>query len=249
MKSSESVELLEVPALYPSQSDVPLVALPVPKREAEARYRMAAARLEAALDAKGGAAREAHAPGRLVVVTSPEDGDGKTTTALHLSIALAQAMGRRVALIEADTEQPSLARMLGVGPQRGLVEVVGGEAGLDEVLLKGVDGGPLFLPAGVDGGRIARPSVLLGVVNALREINDLVIVDCAPMSRSADATVLGRVADGVLLVVRMGATSSVSLSTALEGLVDTPLVGCVLNDHDGPARSVPMRGAAPVEDD
>jgi Mrp family chromosome partitioning ATPase len=90
------------------------------------------------------------------------------------------------------------------------------------------------------------------VLNALREYHDYVIVDAASVARAADAAVIGRAADGVLLVVRVGATSSPALSAALEALVDTPIVGCLLNDHDGPARPAPSRGGrrpAPAFDD
>jgi Mrp family chromosome partitioning ATPase len=84
----------------------------------------------------------------------------------------------------------------------------------------------------------------LPVLNALREYHDYVVVDCPCVARAADAAVLGRAADGVLLVVRVGQTSSPSLSAALEALVDTPVVGCLLNDHDGPSRTPPTRGRA-----
>jgi len=68
------------------------------------------------------------------------------------------------------------------------------------------------------------------------------VVDCSAIARAADAAVIGRAADGVLLVVRVGSTSSPSLAAALEALVDTPVVGCLLNDHDGPSRTPPTRG-------
>ena len=257
MKTSDTVERLDVaatrpssvggaiePAVYVKDLDAPLVALPVPQPAAENRYRLAAARLEAAIEARrsNGGKREARNMGRLILITSAEDGDGKTTTALHVATALSQAMGRRVALVEADTERPGLSSMLGLGAQRGLSEVMAGTISIDDVLLRGADSGPLLLPAGVDGGRAVRPGALLSSLNSLREYHDYVVVDTASLSRSADAAVLGRAADGVVLVVRAGATSSHALSAALEALVDTPILGCVLNDYDGLAGPAPTRG-------
>jgi Mrp family chromosome partitioning ATPase len=258
MKTSDTVERLDVaatlpssvggaiePAVYVKDLDAPLVALPLPQPAAENRYRLAAARLEAAIEARrGNGKREARNMGRLVLITSSEDGDGKTTTALHVATALSQAMGRRVALVEADTERPGLSTMLGLGPQRGLAEVMAGTISIDDVLLRGADSGPLLLPAGTDGGRSVRPGALLASLNALREYHDYVVVDCSSLSRSADAAVLGRAADGVVLVVRAGATSSHALSAALEALVDTPILGCILNDYDGLAGPAPSRGRA-----
>ena len=255
MKTTETVERFDVdtphsaPSAITSQKpvlvkelDAPVVALPMPGPVAETRYRLAATRLEAAIDGRRAGPREAIALGRLVIVTSAQDGDGKTTTALHIATALSQAIGRRVALVEADTERPGLATMLGLGQARGLTEVLAGQASLDDVLLRGADGGPLILPAGGVGERLRRPAALLPVLNALREYHDYVVVDCSAIARAADAAVIGRAADGVLLVVRVGSTSSPSLAAALEALVDTPVVGCLLNDHDGPSRTPPTRG-------
>ena len=253
MKTTETVERIDTsphsaPAITSQKPvlvkelDAPVVALPAPGPVAETRYRLAATRLEAAIDARRAGPREAIALGRVVLVTSAQDGDGKTTTALHIATALSQAMGRRVALVEADTERPGLATMLGIDHARGLTDVLKGAVGLDDVLLRGADGGPLILPAGGSGERLRRPAALLPVLNALREYHDYVVVDSACVSRAADAAVIGRAADGVLLVVRVGQTSSPSLSAALEALVDTPVVGCLLNDHDGPSRTPPTRG-------
>src|SRR5512138_3976313 len=110
MKSTETVERLEVaaesplvePVVVARELDAPLVNLPVPQRAAEHRYRLAATRLEAALDTGMRVATEPAPLGRLIIVTSAEDGDGKTTTALHLAAAMSQALGRRTALVEAD---------------------------------------------------------------------------------------------------------------------------------------------------
>jgi Mrp family chromosome partitioning ATPase len=268
MKTSDSLDRMDAspmltssvggaiePSVYVKDLEAPIVALPVPQALAEHRYRLAAARLEASLDSRhhgnGNGKREARTLGRLVLVTSAEDGDGKTTTALHVATALSQAMGRRVALVEADTERPGLSNMLGLGSIRGLAEVLSGSASLDDVLLRGADDGPIIVPAGNDRGRASRPGALLGSLNALREYHDYVVVDCAAMSRSADTAVLGRAADGVVLVVRAGATSSYALSAALEALVDTPVLGCVLNDYDGLAGPTPSRsrGASSYTDE
>ncbi len=217
------------PAVYVKDLDVPMVALPSASPAAEQRYRLAAVRLEAALESR----RTVRTLGRLVLVTSPESGDGRTTTALHLSIALARSLGRRVALVELDRARPGLTAMLGVPPVRGLADVLGGAATLDDILLRGDDGGPMIVPGGEPNGHTFSAAALLAPLNALREYYDYVVADCSALDRSADAAVLGRAADGVLLVVRAGATRGPALAGAMEALADAPLLGCVLNDLDG----------------
>lgn len=223
--------------------DAPEVPLPKPQRAAEERYRLVATRLEALLDARRTPERGGRPLGRVVIVTSPQRGDGKTTTALHLGTALSRGLGRRVAVIDGDLARPGLAPMLGLGSSRGVADVLDGSAGLDDILLRGEDGGPLLVPAGGPETNGHRRG-LASIVNSLREYNDIVIVDTPSLCDAADAAILGRGADGVVLVVRAGATKEEALVTALDALIDAPLLGCVLNDHDG--RAEPRRASRPT---
>jgi Mrp family chromosome partitioning ATPase len=221
------------------EADAPEVALPRPQPKAELRYRLIAVRLEALLARKNGAPEHAaQRLGKVVIVTSAQRDDGTTTTALHLASALARALGRRVALVDADLTRPGLAPMLGLGSGQGLTDVLDGAATLDDVLLRGEDGGPLLCPAGGPAGRAiaqGRHRGLSAILNTLREDNDVVVVDTPPLADTADAAILARNADGVVLVVRAGSTREEALAAALEALVDAPLLGLILNDHDGPA--------------
>jgi Mrp family chromosome partitioning ATPase len=221
--------------------EAPEVALPQPQSRVTERYRLIAVRLETLLERRGEPDRGARPLGKLVILTSAQRGDGKTTTALHLGTALSRAFGRRVAVVDADLERPGLAPMLGLGSGRGLTEVLEGTASLDEVLVRGEDNGPLLLPAGAPASGMP-PRMLMPILNSLREYNDIVIVDCAAMADAADAAILGRSADGVVLVVRAGTTREDPLVSALDGLIDAPLIGVILNDHDG-ARGATLRRA------
>jgi Mrp family chromosome partitioning ATPase len=225
--------------------DAPEIALPLPHPRAEERYRLIGVRLETLLDRRGETDRGARPLGKLVIVTSAQRGDGTTTTALHVATAMSRALGRRVAVVDADLERPGLAPMLGLGSGRGLSDVLEGGATLDDVLVRGDDGGPLIVPAGHPAGQ-QRPRALLPILNTLREYNDVVIVDTPSLHDSADAAILGRAADGVVLVVRAGATREEHLGAALDALVDAPVLGVVLNDHDGAAGATLRRAGRPT---
>src|SRR5215470_3516715 len=108
--------------------DAPEVPLPKPQRVAEERYRLVATRLEALLDQRRNGERSGRPLGRVVIVTSPSRGDGKTTTALHLGTALSRGLGRRVAVVDGDLSRPGLAPMLGLGSSRGVADVLDGTA-------------------------------------------------------------------------------------------------------------------------
>lgn len=230
---SQSMPMMNAPAFMEERRelDAPEVQLPHPQRKAEERYRLIAARLEAVLERRTPDVN-ARPLGKVVIVTSPQRGDGKTTTALHVGTSLSRALGRRVAIVDADLTRPGLAPMLGLGSARGITDVLDGTAGLDEVLLRGEDSGPLLVPAGAPLNGV-RARGLAAIVNTLREYNDVVLIDTPALSDAADAALLGRSAHGVILVVRAGATREDTLASALDALIDSPLIGCVLNDHDG----------------
>ena len=200
---------------------------------ARERYRLIALRLEARLDARLPAPAHA-ARGRVVVVTSPSAGDGKTTTAAHLALAACRDLGRRVVLVDGDLARPRLARRLGVEARRGVADVLRGEALLGEVLWRLGDDGLEVLPGIAAEGRGAQPlpaHLLEPLLDRLRDRRELVLVDAPAVEVSADAPTLARAADGVLLVVRAGATGKGALARALDALVDAPLLGCILNDQ------------------
>ncbi|MCB0916893.1 MAG: CpsD/CapB family tyrosine-protein kinase, partial [Actinobacteria bacterium] len=118
-------------------------------------------------------------PPRTVVITSSLPGEGKSTTACNLAIALAQAESK-VLLLEADLRRPKVAEYLGVDGSRGLTDVLIGQASLDNTLVHWQRGLLDFLPAGAIP---PNPSELLGshqMADLLKELSsryDMVIID------------------------------------------------------------------------
>lgn len=170
---------------------------------------------------------------RSIVVTSSIAGEGKTTTALNLASALADA-GQSVLLIDADLRRPSLAKVLNLDGTVGLTDVVIGRASLAEVA-QPIGRGNLHVLA---SGQIPpNPSELLGsgpMVALLAEASDrfdMVIVDSPPLLPVTDAAVLSQECGGALLVVGSGTLAKPQLDGAIASLesVDADLLGLVLN--------------------
>lgn len=236
MRSTDVVEVdagLAPPAAPPPLEEAevagpataPLVAAARPGALAAERYRLLALRIEAALGARAT---------RAIVITSPASGDGKTTTALNLGAALAGDLLRRVVVVDADLARPRLARPLGLTVARGLGEVLRGEAALDEVTWRLGDD-PLSIVPGTAplAERGPGASALAALLPALRARHEVVLLSAPSLAESADAAALARAADGVLLVVRSGATRRDDLAAALDALCGAPILGIVLNDHQG----------------
>jgi capsular exopolysaccharide synthesis family protein len=178
---------------------------------------------------------------RVIVLTSPCPGDGKTTVACNLSIAVAE-IGRKVLLIEGDLRRPRLHKVFGVGNSWGLSDVLWADYPLETVPMSHLAresevSGLYLLPGGSCGVTpwnlfySPRMSMLL---KRLRTEFDMIMIDAPPMIHLADARVLGRLADGVILVVRAGQTTTESALFASQRFAEdgTRVLGTVLNSWD-----------------
>jgi capsular exopolysaccharide synthesis family protein len=180
-------------------------------------------------------------PARTIAVTSPSTGEGRTTTAIDLAAALAES-GRSVVLVEADLRNPVLADRLNLDPQsrmgavdKGVSTVLAGEYALPQALIGEVPVGGhsiALLPA---GPKPARPGELWATDQATALFEDLgrgfdyVIVDTPPLGTYADGTNIGAMCDGVLLLSRIGRTTSSALRRAIQSLqaANVKLIGPV----------------------
>ena len=173
-------------------------------------------------------------PPRVLMVSSAMPSEGKTTVAVNLALALADA-GQRVALIEADLRRPRVTSYLGLVNGVGLTNVLTGRVRAEEVAQPyGEDGDLVVIGAGPSAPNPAQllASGAMGALLAeLRGRHDYVILDAPPLLPVADATGLAVLADGVLLSVRHGSTTREQLQRTRATLerVGARTVGTVLN--------------------
>ena len=209
--------------VFGSQLDRDLVAALAPFSPAAEQYRSLRTRL-AQIESTG--AR------RVILVTSPGDGDGKTVTAANLALTMAQEFQRQVLLVDGDLRNARLHECLGIPREPGLADILAGDVSLDDALVSLSEYRVLALPAGKPHG---RPAELLGsepmrrLLEGLARRFDRVVVD-STAAHFADAGVLEPMVDGVLLVVRAGRTARPSIARALGLVPRTKLLGMVLND-------------------
>ncbi|MDQ3699361.1 MAG: polysaccharide biosynthesis tyrosine autokinase [Chloroflexota bacterium] len=191
-------------------------------------------------------------PLRTLVVTSTNAGDGKSTTAANLALAVAAA-GEQVVLIDGDLRQPSLHTLFGVANSRGLTSLL-----VDPTL----DPSSVLLPTHVDGLRLMpsgplppSPSALLGSERMRARLADcaglagLIIIDSPPTLPVSDPAILAGQVDGTLFVVdarRTRGHQAAQAAMTLKG-AGANLLGAVLNmaprrgsqyyGHYGPTRA------------
>lgn len=179
-------------------------------------------------------------PPRVIVVTSPRPGDGKSTVAANLAAAVS-ASGQDVVLVDADLRRPSVADSLGLVEGVGLTDVLTGRVEAEDALQPVPRRDHMRVMA---AGRIPpNPSELLGsraMRSLVEELGEkaLVILDAPPLLPVTDAALLTANADGALVVITAGRTVDAELGTALNHLetVNGRALGVIMN-------KVPRRGA------
>ncbi len=174
--------------------------------------------------------------GKTVAVTSTGAGEGKTTVAANLAIALAHA-GQRVLLIDADMRKPRVGDLFGLKPGPGLSNVLVGTAQASDSMRKSSVPGLWILPC---GQYPPNPSELLGTrrfkdfVTTLVNYFDWTIIDTPPVMAVSDAALVAHIVTGVVFVVQAEETNRHLAQRALEQLdrANAHFVGAILNRVD-----------------
>src|ERR1700683_850437 len=167
---------------------------------------------------------------KTLLVTSASFREGKSLVSLNLAVTLAQRAGKKVLLVKGDLRKPALCNMLGLPPLRGLSDWAQSEEPLTNFLCRVTDLDLWLLPAGES---CAHPLAAIQS-QRLRELPthaakhfDWIVIDSSPLL-VADASILSRLADGTLVVVRQENTQKKSLQKSLASL--ERVLGFVLND-------------------
>jgi capsular exopolysaccharide synthesis family protein len=175
---------------------------------------------------------------QVLLITSPHPQCGKTTTTANLAVSLAEG-GRRVLLIDGDLRRPALAQFFGVQNSEGLTNVIdeSERADLDRLIQSTAFPGVHILPSGIVKESVAKVlhSQLLGsVIDVARSTFDFIFIDAPPLLGLADARILSKFTDGVILICRAGQTSVDDLDEARRLLVEdgTHILGTILNGYD-----------------
>ncbi len=174
--------------------------------------------------------------GRVLMVSSPNPGEGKTTTVANVAASLAQN-GAKVLAVDADLRRPTLHQHFSIRKTPGLSDLIVGKCSPSEAVQVTRFKGLHVLPCGYVP---PNPAELLGsgslrdVLQAFREHYDWVIVDSAPILAMADTQVACPHTDGLILVVAAETTSHPSASRAVDRLLSVrgKVVGAVLNRVD-----------------
>ncbi|MGA2596135.1 MAG: polysaccharide biosynthesis tyrosine autokinase [Bryobacteraceae bacterium] len=176
---------------------------------------------------------------RVFVLTSPSAREGKTTLTSNLGIALANT-NRRVLVIDGDIRKPRLHTIFNVSNHWGLGNLLEDDCPIEDYLFEDIVWrasvpGLYVLPAGtgdVNVSSLRYHERLTDLLMRFRLEFHAVLLDTPPMLEFSDARILGRLSDGVILVVRASETSRDDAAAVYRRFQEdgTPVLGSILND-------------------
>jgi protein-tyrosine kinase len=171
-------------------------------------------------------------PLHTVVVTSPSPAEGKTFTAVNLALAQSHLAESSVLLGDFDLRRPIIHNLFQIERAPGLSDYLTGQCSFSEAIRR-IEGMNLYLlPAGTP---VKNPLELLNMRQAKLLFEELprsfswAIFDTPPLLFSADANLLSTMADGTILVVKIGSTTFDNVTRAMQSLCENNVLGIVAN--------------------
>ncbi len=172
------------------------------------------------------------------LITSAMLSEGKSTVSSYLAITSAAFKKRKTILIDADLRRPTIHQIFDLPLENGLTDIIDGAVKAEDAFKSTRIPDLWIVTAGTlkkNPTELFESELVKEAINKVKFYFDLVIVDCAPIIPVSDPVVLGPEMDGLLLVVKAGATQKevIKRATAIIGKTDANIVGVVLNNVAG----------------
>jgi exopolysaccharide transport family protein len=174
-------------------------------------------------------------PSKVVLVTSAEPGEGKTSFAISLA-RIAAHYGQKVLLVDCDLRKPDVQRVMKGARWVGLIDLLKGDLNFDEVVSTDVSGADFVTAGRIRGGEgnLLFNERMKEFIRSVKEDYDLVILDSPPVLAVSEGLVLSRLADQTLFLVKWGKTKRETVNLGLKKILDKGghLEGVVLSQVD-----------------
>lgn len=170
---------------------------------------------------------------RAIIITSALPQEGKTQVCVNLAITSAQA-GNKVLLVDSDLRHPRLDYLLVEKPVKGLSNILIGEGQVEKIIQETKIPNLYFIPAGTippNPSELLSTNRMKDLVTKMKSRFDYLLFDTPPLLTVTDTSVIAHLVDGVILLVKFGATSRYAVTRSQELLLKTKtkILGVVLN--------------------
>ena len=170
---------------------------------------------------------------KTILITSPNVGEGKTTTAANLAIILAQANNKTV-LVGADLRKPKESSLFTLKNKIGLTKVISEKIPCSDAIIQYDEVENLYiLQAGVippNPSDIVQSKAMSQIIEQLKEDYDYIVIDSPPINLVSDAITLAGIVDGVILVIAENETRKDAAKKAVKLLknIGAKILGIVI---------------------
>ena len=175
-------------------------------------------------------------PPKVIVITSPGRGEGKSITCANLGVVLAQ-VGKSVLVVDCDLRKPTLHSVFGLGNELGLITALVKERSLQDTWDQPMEGLKVLTagPTPPNPAEVLSTQRFAELMQQLREEFDYVLLDGPPLGHVADSAILSVHADGSLLVIDSQNTRKVAVRRSVRDLeaVGGKVIGVVMNKAQG----------------
>jgi len=170
---------------------------------------------------------------KVIQITSPCPGDGKTTLACNLAVSIAQS-GQKILLVDADFRRPRVHKVFGLNPKIGLASVFLGEVELADAIQETAVTGLWALPCGPhppNPAELLTSASFKEAVDLMRDKFDFVVIDTPPLLAVTDPCAVAPRVDGLLLTIRISKNGRADAERAKEILstLGAKILGVVVN--------------------
>lgn len=170
--------------------------------------------------------------GNVLAITSPNAGEGKSTTAINVAITLSQ-LNKKVLLLDADLRRSSVNKRLKIDAEIGCVDYLCENNKIDDIIVHYNNN----LDVIISGSKSKNPTELFSsenfesLIDELKERYDYVVIDTPPINPVSDSLIISQKCDTLVMVVKAGSTTYYSFNKAYEALkvLDIDISGVILN--------------------
>jgi capsular exopolysaccharide synthesis family protein len=175
-------------------------------------------------------------PVKVILVTSAQPEEGKSTTIANLAVTYAQE-GKRVLIVDADLRKPTMHRYMSASNRLGLSNLLTGQFKVEDVIMDTYIPNLSLITSGTvppNPSELLSSKRMVALLSQLREEYDMVLIDSPPILAVTDSQIISAICDGVVMVINHGKVKREAAKRGLSQLehVKARVLGVVLNNKE-----------------